>query len=103
MGPSLGSWEQTVDYFRHRRRGYVVWQRRLRPIRPSRRSVEVCPLEVEVGRADLVAECFAEVDAEVWQAPHSAWLCPEIPFIFELSELRAPALPRRRVPAPEGC
>ena len=102
-GPKLGSWQATVDYFRRRQRGYVVWKERLRPIATSRASVEVWPLAVDIGAAGLVAECFSEVDREVWQSPHSAWLCPEIPFRFELGELRSLHLPWNRVAATEGC
>ncbi len=103
VGPQLGSWQATLDYFRQRPRGYVVWKGQLRPIRTSRVSLEVWPLAVEVGSAGLMTECFSEVDATVWQTPHSAWLCPEIPFRFELAELRALRMPQRRVAATEGC
>ncbi|MCP3964460.1 MAG: hypothetical protein GY719_42065 [bacterium] len=102
-GPRLGSWEQTLDYFRQRTRGYVVWNQRLRPIQTTRTSGEVWPLAVEVGSADLVAECVAKLSEDVWRSPHSAWLCPEIPFVFELAEMRALSLARGRVPAAEGC
>lgn len=104
-GPQLGTWEETLDYFRRRQRGYVVRGGRPCPIATSRISVEVWPLEVEIAAADLVAARYGEVDPEVWRHPHSAWLCPEIPFLFELAELRAPSLPRARsrVPAAEGC
>ncbi len=102
-GPNLGSWETTLDYFRQRPRAYVVWNGKLRPIATSRPAAEVWPLRVEVGAADLVAECFAEVDAEVWQEPHSAWLCPEIPFRFALADLRTLAMGQGRVPAAESC
>ncbi len=102
-GPRLGSWEATLDYFRQRQRGYVVWNQRLRPITTSRPAADVWPLDVEVTRAGLVADCFGGVNSEVWQSPHSAWLCPEIPFRFALTELRALALGQRRVPAAEGC
>ncbi len=102
-GPNLGSWETTLDYFRQRSRAYVVWGGQLRPITTSRPAAEVWPLAVEIGKADLVAECFEQVDAEVWQTTHSAWLCPEIPFRFALADLRALAMGQARVPAAEGC
>ncbi len=102
-GPKLGSWETTLDYFRQRPRAYVVWNRQLRPITTSRHAADVWPLKVEVGTADLVAECFGEVDAGVWQEPHSAWLCPEIPFRFALADLRTLAMGQGRVPAAESC
>ena len=102
-GPKLGAWETTLDYFRQRPRGYVQWNQRLRPIATSRVSVEVWPLHVDVGAAGLVAECFPGAPAEAWDTPHSAWLCPEIPFTFELTELRTLRVPGRRVTAAEGC
>ncbi len=103
VGPQLGSWQVALDYFRQRPRGYVVWKRQLRPLRTSRVSLEVWPLAVEVASAGLIAECFSEVDPAVWLTPHSAWLCPEIPFRFELAELRALRMPRGRVAATESC
>ncbi len=102
-GPSLGSWETTLDYFRQRSRAYVVWDGQPRPITTSRPAAEVWPLRVEVDAADLVAECFGDVDSRVWREPHSAWLCPEIPFRFALAEFRALALGRGGVAAAEGC
>ena len=102
-GPRLGSWQQALDYFRQRPRGYVVWDRRLRPINTSRIVAEAWPLQVEVGAADLLRDCFADVEPEVWSAPHSAWLCPEIPLRLELAELRSRSLTSTRLPAPEGC
>jgi hypothetical protein len=36
------------------------------------------------------------VAAEIWEKPHSAWLCPDIPFSFELGppiRLPLPAMP----------
>jgi hypothetical protein len=100
--PHVGSWERTVDYFRHRRRGYALWEDRLRPISTSHPTVGVWPLQVEVKDASLVADCLGEVDAEVWRRPHSAWLCPEIPFNFELGKLVHLPLPASGVPAAEG-
>lgn len=102
-GPRLGTWEATVDYFRQRQRGYVEWDGALRPIRTPRASAEAWPLSVEVRSPDLVAECCAGVEPSVWSQPHSAWLCPEIPFVFDLGDLRALSVVRRGVPAAEGC
>lgn len=102
-GPQLGSWNRTVDYFRNRRLGYRLWEGRLRPIKTSRPAAEVWPLEVEIKDADLVGDCLAKAEAEVLKSPHSAWLCPEIPFIFELAKpMTLPLAPRARVPAAEG-
>ncbi len=102
-GPDLGSWETTLDYFRQRSRGYVVWDGQLRPITTTRPAADVWPLEVEIAAAGLVAECFGGADAGVWQTTHSAWLCPEIPFRFALGELRALAMGQGTMPAAEGA
>lgn len=101
--PQMGGWEQTVEYFRNRRRGYVVWDNRLRSIRTSNAAVPIWPIEIEVGNAGLIAADLPDVDSEIWRSPHSAWLCPEIPFHFELGKIIALPLPAsRRVPAAEG-
>ncbi len=103
-GPPLGSWERTVDYFRNRRLGYVEWDGRLRAIKTAHPAAEVWPLAVEIGEVDLVGHCLADVEAGVLKSPHSAWLCPEIPFIFELGKsMVLPLAPQTPVPAAEGC
>ena len=102
-GPSLGSWEKTVDYFHNRRRGYAMWDDRLRSLRSSHPKTPIWPLEVEIAEAGLLGEYLDEVPAEIWEAPHSAWLCPEIPFHFELGKPMTLPIPSgRRVPAAEG-
>ena len=102
-GPRLGSWEKTVDYFRNRRRGYAMWENRLRAVsRASHPAVAIWPLAVEIGDAGLLSECLTEVPAETWQAPHSAWLCPEIPFNLELEKPVSLPLPAGRVAAEGG-
>jgi hypothetical protein len=101
-GPDLGDWQRTVDYFRQRQRGYALWDHRLREIRTSQPPVEVWPLQVEVADASLVAEALEGGDGDLLRTPHSAWLCPEIPFLFELG--RPQDLPLARgVAAVGGC
>lgn len=102
-GPSLGSWDNTVAYFHNRRRGYAIWDNRLRTVRSSHPKAPIWPLEVEIVDFGLVSECLGEVEPAVWEAPHSAWLCPEIPFNFELGKpITVPIPSGRRVPAAEG-
>lgn len=101
-GPRLGSWEATVEYFRNRRRGYAMWDSRLRAITTSNATTAIWPLAVEVAEAGLVSECLADVADEVWHTPHSAWLCPEIPFRFELGKTIQLPVPSRGLPAAEG-
>lgn len=106
-GPDLGGWKRTVDYVRRRPIGYVHWDGRLRSLKKSHGTVPVWPLAVEIGDTDVLRAAFPQVDADVWKTPHSSWLCPEIPFTFEVGRPKLlPALPaRRRVAAPvaDGC
>lgn len=105
-GPDLGGWRRTVDYVRRRPVGYVSWDGRLRSLRKSHPSVPVWPLDVEVGACDLLEGTFRGVGTDTWCAPHSAWLCPEIPFHFEIGRpelLPSLARPRNRtVAVPDG-
>ncbi len=100
-GPDLGTWQQTLLHFRNRSRGYVLWAQRLRPIRTTHTGDEVMPLSVEIEDASLLAEVLSEGDESLWQRPHSAWLCPEIPFAFELGKTIHLPLTRRPVAAGE--
>ncbi len=90
-GPSLGSWERTTAYFRQRTRGYLIGGGRLRRVETTQPPAAIWPLEVEVEEAGLLERCLP-LGGAGWPGLHSAWLCPEIPFVFELgvAELRAP-------------
>jgi hypothetical protein len=92
-GPELGSWEQTVDYFRMRPRGYSWSRDGLRKVETSHPAVAVWPMAAEVMEAAMLEACFGY---RPWPALHSAFLCPEIPFIFQLAAPRIPSL----APAP---
>jgi len=98
-GPSLGSWERTVDYFRLRSRGYVLAKGGLHPVQTSQRSVPVWPMQVSMEDPSLLVQCLELHDAHDLPESHSAWLCPEVPYQFELSSgtLRKSL---RRSPAP---
>ena len=82
-GPSLGSWEETVRFFRERPRGYVEAGGRLHRIETEHPPVPVWPLEAEVADAGLLDELLPLRGVDVWPPLHSAWLCPEIPFVFD--------------------
>ena len=101
-GPSLGSWESTVAYFRRRPRGYTLWENRLRSVQVSHPRVDVCPVAVEFSATGLLEESLDGVEPGRWHRPHSAWICPEIPFVFQLGQPMLLPLPARRVPATEG-
>jgi hypothetical protein len=83
-GPSLGSWEDTVRFFRERPRGYVDTGGRLHRIETEHPRVPVWPLTAEVTDASLLGELLPLAGAAGWPPLHSAWLCPEIPFVFDL-------------------
>ena len=103
-GPKLGSWEQTVGYFRQRRNAYALRQGKLRSITTSRPALAVWPLAVEVESADLLAHSLLASGQEAdFPELHSAWLCPEVPFTFEIGRAFEVHLPARRVTAAEGC
>lgn len=81
-GPRLGGWEETVAYFRQRPRGYAESRSGLRRVETTHVSTAVWPMEVELTRGDLLA---ATVPLEGgWPPLHSAWICPELTFEFEL-------------------
>lgn len=104
-GPDLGSWEETVRYFRDRRRGYSRLAGRLRRIDTRQPPAPVWPLKVEVTGAELVASGLGLQPEDGagggpgWEL-HSAWLCPEMSLTFETVRAPEPEEPvRRRVPA----
>lgn len=98
--PSLGSFERTVEYFRRRPRGYVVLDGKVRAIDRSHPQVNVLPLEVEVAETGLLRTICPAVQEATWESPHSAWLCPDIPFTFELGPpIHLPLPAAARIPA----
>jgi hypothetical protein len=101
-GPSLGSWETTVAHFQRRPRGYALWENRLRSVQTSHPRVEVCPVTVDFAEVKFLEKNLNTVDSDVWHTPHSAWICPEIPFIFELGRPISLPLPGYQIPATEG-
>jgi hypothetical protein len=84
-GPRLGSWEATVRHFRERPRGYAEVGRELRRVDTEQRRVAAWPVAAEVVESALLADGLPLAAAGGWPPLHSAWLCPEIPFTFELS------------------
>jgi len=121
-GPRIGSWEQTVRYFYDRPRGYAESAGALHKIDAHHPVADVWPLRVELSGEDLLGRLLPlgrdGNGAVPWPALHSAWLCPEIPFVFELGHVRevrvAPGMPqpaagrvvspvfRQRVARPSG-
>ena len=102
-GRRLGSWDETVAYFRHRRRVYAVWNQRLRALNTSHPASDVWPLKVDIKEIGLVAQSLPAVETVDLLRPHSAWICPEIPFSFEFGKPLTSPLAQQRWPAPESC
>jgi hypothetical protein len=84
-GPALGSWGKTVDFFRQRFRGYVLSSGELQPVETSQQSVQLWPLQASVEDPKLLMDSLKAGELSTWCRPHSAWLCPEVPYEFELS------------------
>jgi hypothetical protein len=81
-GPSLGGWEETVRFFRERPRGYIEAGDRLRRIETEHPRATVWPMTVELTDVSLLPLLLPLDGHPGWPPLHSAWLCPEIPFVF---------------------
>jgi hypothetical protein len=97
VGPQLGSWEATVNFFRQRPRGYGRGPSGLRRVETSHVSTSILPVEVDLERTDLLSRTLL-LDSS-WPEIHSAWVCPELTFDFEILPEKEAAL-GRRLPAP---
>lgn len=101
VGPCLGSWEETVEYFLERPRGYGEEDgtlHRIEATHPARQEVAVWPLRAEVTEAELLPALvplapLAGQNGGGWPPLHSCWLCPEIPFVFEMAAEPRPVAP----------
>lgn len=103
-GPSLGSWERTVRYFRQRRRAYVQGSQGLRVVETAHRSEALWPIQVAFEDRRLLNSCLGLAAEAKWPDLHSAWLCPEVPYIFELcNDPVRESLRRSTVPAAPGA
>jgi Uncharacterized conserved protein (COG2071) len=71
--PRIGSWLETVAFFRERPRGYVVG-RKLRRLQASHPRADAAPVAVEIERDDWLAVALPGVPRECWKRPHSAFV-----------------------------
>ncbi len=99
QGPRIGSWEQTVEYISERSRGYAVEDGELHRVEAEHPRVTAWPLRAEIGGAGLLTSLLPLTHGAAWPPLHSSWLCPEIPFVFELGFVPkmqpvAPSLPQ---------
>ncbi|MFN7940132.1 MAG: DUF2071 domain-containing protein [Thermoanaerobaculia bacterium] len=90
--PRFGGWERAVEFFRHRPRGYARLGGRLRRSETVPPAAESTPLVARVLRSTWLERLLPGVGAEVWGAPHSAFLCPRLPLELEVETWRRPAL-----------
>lgn len=98
-GPDLGSWQETVAYFDRRRLGYYAGRGGLGRVESERARCPAVPVQAEIQTDRLLLDCLGAAPGEAWPALHSAWLCAEQTFRFELGTVRDRTLPRH-VPAP---
>ncbi len=86
-GSRLGTWPQTVDFFRRREIGYVDTGRGWRKVNAVQPDAEATPVSVTVEESGLTDQLLGEAlsGADL----QSAFLCEKLPFTFELSSTAA--------------
>jgi hypothetical protein len=101
-GPRLGSWDDTVRYFQIRPRGYAENSGgRLRRIDARHPAAMAWPLRAELSGEEMLPQLFCLPEmAFPWPPLHSAWLCPEVPFAFELALAPKEVAVSRGMPQP---
>ena len=103
-GPRLGSWEESVRYFQERPRGYALASGELQRISADHPAVPIWPMRAEVEGDGLLPRLLDLAPGTHWPGLHSVWLCPEIPFVFELGlVLRVPVAPATHAAAGGGA
>jgi hypothetical protein len=83
-GPCLANWGSLVDGLRHRPRGYGWSGGHLSRITTSHPATDTVPVQAEIPVSSLLRASAPPIGVDVWPPLHSAWLCPEIPFSFDL-------------------
>jgi hypothetical protein len=87
-----------VEYFRQRPRGYSRRGGGLARVETRHPPAPTWPVRAVIEDHGLLRLCAPPLGLDPWPPLHSAWLCPEIAFAFELSWVPEVGLPRR-VPA----
>lgn len=95
----FASWNGLVTALRQRSRGFALVRGGLREIRASHPEAETLPMRAEIGDDRLLRRALTGDPGAQWPSLHSAWICPEIPFVFELGTQPAVTVPRA-APAP---
>ncbi|MDH3255162.1 MAG: DUF2071 domain-containing protein [Acidobacteriota bacterium] len=99
VGPDLGTWDQTVAFFRRRGLGFTESLRGLRRMEIRRAKAEVTPVRVRIGEAGLLLRYLPGLDADGLPALHSAWLCGPMGVSYVVGEDERAAV-GSQVPAP---
>ena len=73
--PDLGTWDQTVSFFRRRGLGFTETLRGPRRVEIERTQAAVTPIRATVAENDLLLHYLAELEPIGLPALHSAWLC----------------------------
>jgi hypothetical protein len=84
-GSELGTWDQTVSYFRRRGLGFTETLRGLKRIEIERSSAEVMPIRATVEDDGLLRKQLPELGPSEPIELHSAWLCAPMQISYELS------------------
>ncbi|MCP4203724.1 MAG: hypothetical protein GY769_17540 [bacterium] len=97
-GPSLGSWKETLAYFRRQRLEYVLVRGKWQRVEVDRRSADAVPVRAAVLDDALVTEHLMKEGSSL-PPLHSSWLLPTVKTSFEYAgEGEHSALPE--APAP---
>lgn len=99
VGPDLGTWDQTVSFFRRRGLGFTETLRGLRRVEIERTNAAVTPIRATVTEGELLMHYLADLELSELPALHSAWLCAPMKISYELSGAERSAV-GSSVPAP---
>jgi len=97
-GPALGSWAESVTFFRERRRAYWRVGSGLQRVETEHGRVAALPVTVELTDGSWLEARFAFAPRDGWRALHSAFLVPRVELAFALAPA-AEVAPARQVPA----
>jgi hypothetical protein len=98
-GPEIGSWEETVAYFRRRAVGYFESFGSLRRLELRRSKSDVTPVRAEILEDGLVSSCLTGEASKASASLHSAWLSSAMSVSYESDSAKRVRV-GSRVPAP---
>lgn len=86
-GRELGSWTETVDFFRRREVGYLTGKHGLRQVNAAQPDADAVPVSVSIADASLARRSMG--DALEGRPVQSSFLCETLPLELELSPAAA--------------